>query len=161
MSNEIDSQETGLAILAKTPFRFADGQFWTSLNFDKPEDAVNLFKMRQTSDKTAKEVANTKLNVVHILRHWAEGESEVKGEIRRYIRTVFLTENGEIMSAGSIGIERDIETLFALGVVPPWNPPLEITTKIVTGTGNRDMLKLELNIKDVISRMQKVRKGRK
>ena len=161
MTTDLATVQAEMGIVAATPFRFNDGQFWTSLDFNNNDELVHLFRMRQSSDKTFKDCANMALEMVHILRHWAEGTDDATGEVRKYIRTVFLTKEGDVVSAGSIGIERDIETLFALGVFPPWNPPLKTTPTLVKGKGPNSMLNLKLDMKDLAARMKAAKKGKK
>src|SRR4029077_12659078 len=140
MSSELVKVEEVPSILATRPFGFGRDQFWTSINLADPDQAVHLLRIRQKGDKEAKECVNLPVNVQHILRRWGEQEDDQSGEVRQYLGTTFLTDKGDTISSGSMGLERDIESLFALGLIPPWNPPLTITFETVPTARGRSML---------------------
>jgi hypothetical protein len=161
MSGELVKVEESTSIIAANPFRFPDGQFWTSIDVTDPEQAAHLFSLRQASGKQAKECVNLPVEVTQVLRRWGESVNDDTGETNKYIGTAFLTKEGDVITSGSIGIERDVETLFALGVIPPWKPPLKISFANVPTTKGRSMLKMQIDIEDLKKRLKALKEKRK
>lgn len=154
MSDELATITNEEGILSQRPFNFNKGQFWTSLDLNNPKDAVSLIKIRQAGGRTAKECINIPLLVTHIMRRWGSQVDDDSGEVREYIGTSFLTESGEVISSGSIGIERDIESLFAITLLPPWKPPLKIAFELFKSKKGRDMVKIVFDWDDLEKRLK-------
>jgi hypothetical protein len=154
MTTELATNEGVPSILANRPFGFERTQFWTSLDLHDPEQAVHLLKIRQKGDKEAKDCVNLPVELTHILRRWGEQTDNDSGEVRLYLGTTFLTKNGDTISSGSIGLERDLESLFALGLIPPWKPPLKVTFTFSKTSKGHDMLKMDFDLDDIKKRLK-------
>lgn len=155
MTNEIATVNHEEGILAARPFNFGKGQFWTSVDLTSPKDAVKLIKLRQGGNKTAKEMINMPLMMVHVMRRWGEQRDDDTGEVHEYLATSFMTEDGQVIQSGSTGIERDLETLFAIGLIPPWKPPLKIAFELYKSKNNNDMIKMSFDTADLEKRLEK------
>lgn len=161
MSNEIAKIDETPSILATVPFGFGRHQFWTSIDLSDPVEAVNLLRIRQKGDKEAKDCVNLKVELTHIMRRWGEQLDDDTGEVKPYLGTTFMTKDGDTISSGSSGLERDLESLFALGLVPPWKPPLAVTFTFSKTKNGRDMLKMMFDLEDVKKRLIKMKGGKK
>src|SRR5688572_23580694 len=109
MSNELVHVEETPSILANRPFGFGKSQFWTSIDLTDPVEAVNILRIRQKGDKEAKDCVNLPVEIVHIMRRWGEQADDDSGEVKHYLGTTFMTKDGDTISSGSAGLERDLE----------------------------------------------------
>ena len=80
-----------------------------------------------------KDNVNKKLNIVGLAMHNAESVSEDTGEVRKGIRTVFITDDSQVYATQSQSVLNGVKNLVALFGYPSKEEPWVVTPKLKKG----------------------------
>lgn len=80
-----------------------------------------------------KDNVNKKLTVVGLAMHNAESVSEDTGEVRKGIRTVFITDDNQVYATQSQSVLNGVKNLVALFGYPSKEEPWVVTPKLKKG----------------------------
>lgn len=109
-----------------------DEQFST-FDITTKQGKVMMYNAISGEANHLKDNVNKKLTVVGLAMHNAESVSEDTGEVRKGIRTVFITDDGQVYATQSQSVLNGVKNLVALFGYPSKEEPWVVTPKLKKG----------------------------
>lgn len=109
-----------------------DEQFST-FDITTKQGKVMMYNAISGEANHLKDNVNKKLTVVGLAMHNAESVSEDTGEVRKGIRTVFITDDSQVYATQSQSVLNGVKNLVALFGYPSKEEPWVVTPKLKKG----------------------------
>lgn len=109
------------------------GEQFSTFDLSTKQGKVMMYNAISGEANHLKDNVNKKLTVVGLAMHNAESVSEDTGEVRKGIRTVFITDDGQVYATQSQSVLNGVKNLVALFGYPSKEEPWIVTPKLKKG----------------------------
>lgn len=109
------------------------GEQFSTFDLTTKQGKVMMYNAISGEANHLKDNVNKKLTVVGLAMHNAESVSEDTGEVRKGIRTVFITDDSQVYATQSQSVLNGVKNLVALFGYPSKEEPWIITPKLKKG----------------------------
>lgn len=109
------------------------GEQFSTFDLTTKQGKVMMYNAISGEANHLKDNVNKKLTVVGLAMHNAESVSEDTGEVRKGIRTVFITDDNQVYATQSQSVLNGVKNLVALFGYPSKEEPWVVTPKLKKG----------------------------
>ena len=109
------------------------GEQFSTFDLTTKQGKVMMYNAISGEANHLKDNVNKKLTVVGLAMHNAESVSEDTGEVRKGIRTVFITDDSQVYATQSQSVLNGVKNLVALFGYPSKEEPWIVTPKLKKG----------------------------
>lgn len=109
------------------------GEQFSTFDLTTRQGKVMMYNAISGEANHLKDNVNKKLTVVGLAMHNAESVSEDTGEVRKGVRTVFITDDNQTYATQSQSVLNGVKNLVALFGYPSKEEPWVVTPKLKKG----------------------------